>query len=618
MSPWYDEWVADQKDGFTRVGEQANDCGSWEYWRLGIDLERRAALCKAADESGDKLQIPNNLFARLSLGTTWLAQPSSLGPQTGSEDTDSAESVTSGSTSPASSPRSTPLELSPPISRRPSISSSEAPTPLVTPASIGPDSGSILEVPVSRRPTWQLLREKDVWNFSLFERHQINKELRDEAKRRANEAHLATVAALFQQLSSEYEVHQKEVSRLKDLNRGQALAYADIVGGTTNGAARYGEAIKGFAPKVVIFEEAGQILEAHTLCALFPTVQHVISLGDPLQLRAIPNYYEFSVDNPKGAEFKFDVSYMERASTAGLPMSQLQVQRRMLPQISLFIANTLYPVLEDHPCVKQYPNVVGMESNIFFLDHRHAETSAAGRKLHNKYEADMVCELVLYLLKQGCYSEEGDIVILCAYLGQLMQIRNKIQHQVTLVFDERDEKQVAKMDEQSGHVAGNRAASTKHKVLLRTVDSFQGEEAKVCVRANVSKRSVSTRLTPPVSSCHLFETLARQMTGTMNQQGRRLASSSRRTAPTWPCHGPSMACTSSAMPRNSQKGAPCGSRSSATFQRRKPSAQRSLSSASVTTRYRRSTAQSSLPTCHLMVDVMSLGEWMCGQSNGTF
>ena len=37
--------------------------------------------------------------------------------------------------------------------------------------------------------------------------------------------------------------------------------------------------------KVVICEEAGEIMEAQILCTLFPTVEHAISIGDPLQLR---------------------------------------------------------------------------------------------------------------------------------------------------------------------------------------------------------------------------------------------------------------------------------------------------------------------------------------------
>lgn len=49
--------------------------------------------------------------------------------------------------------------------------------------------------------------------------------------------------------------------------------------------------IQGFAPKVLVIEEAGQVLEAHVLSTLFPSIQHVIAIGDPLQLRPSVNVY---------------------------------------------------------------------------------------------------------------------------------------------------------------------------------------------------------------------------------------------------------------------------------------------------------------------------------------
>ena len=41
------------------------------------------------------------------------------------------------------------------------------------------------------------------------------------------------------------------------------------------------------------------------------------------------------MDSRRGSElFKFDMSLMERLATSGLPMSQIDVQRRMRPMIS--------------------------------------------------------------------------------------------------------------------------------------------------------------------------------------------------------------------------------------------------------------------------------------------
>lgn len=46
----------------------------------------------------------------------------------------------------------------------------------------------------------------------------------------------------------------------------------------------------------MLVEEAGQVLEAHILGSLVPSVQHLIMIGDPLQLRpTINNYRKLSI-----------------------------------------------------------------------------------------------------------------------------------------------------------------------------------------------------------------------------------------------------------------------------------------------------------------------------------
>lgn len=39
--------------------------------------------------------------------------------------------------------------------------------------------------------------------------------------------------------------------------------------------------------QTVICEEAAEVMEAQTLCTLFPSVKHAIFIGDPLQLRYV-------------------------------------------------------------------------------------------------------------------------------------------------------------------------------------------------------------------------------------------------------------------------------------------------------------------------------------------
>lgn len=56
------------------------------------------------------------------------------------------------------------------------------------------------------------------------------------------------------------------------------------------------------------------------------------------------------------------------------------------------------------------------------------------------------CDVALisqYILRQGPYSEEGDIVVLCAYLGQLARMRDALSNKVAVVIDERDQRDLA-------------------------------------------------------------------------------------------------------------------------------------------------------------------------------
>ena len=48
---------------------------------------------------------------------------------------------------------------------------------------------------------------------------------------------------------------------------------------------------QSLSPKVLMVEEAGQVLEAHVLGSLVPSVEHLILIGDPLQLQPTLNNF---------------------------------------------------------------------------------------------------------------------------------------------------------------------------------------------------------------------------------------------------------------------------------------------------------------------------------------
>lgn len=74
------------------------------------------------------------------------------------------------------------------------------------------------------------------------------------------------------------------------LSYGRSLESADIrlervIGVTTTACAKYWPLLHRLGIQTVICEEAGEVMEAHTLCTLLPSIEHAIFIGDPLQLR---------------------------------------------------------------------------------------------------------------------------------------------------------------------------------------------------------------------------------------------------------------------------------------------------------------------------------------------
>jgi superfamily I DNA and/or RNA helicase len=62
---------------------------------------------------------------------------------------------------------------------------------------------------------------------------------------------------------------------------------------TIQGAAKLTSLLNNLEPKILMVEEAGQVLEAHILSSLVPSIQSMILIGDPLQLRpTLANYGE--------------------------------------------------------------------------------------------------------------------------------------------------------------------------------------------------------------------------------------------------------------------------------------------------------------------------------------
>ncbi|TLD25489.1 hypothetical protein PspLS_05703 [Pyricularia sp. CBS 133598] len=294
----------------------------------------------------------------------------------------------------------------------------------------------------------------------------------------------------------------KEQQNIKNAHQDvdlRVLRQADIIGVTTTGLTRDIEMLRLVGSKVVICEEAAEVLEAHLLSAMMPRVQHLIQIGDHLQLRPQITDYDLSLESSKGIPFQLNRSQFERRAIGepGMPpisLAKLNIQRRARPEISRLYRIPLYPDLKDHENVLSHPNVIGMRKNLFWLEHEHQEDKVAGQNRStsktNQWEVDMVVPLVRHLVRQGMYAQ-SDIAVLTPYAGQLRNLRKALSREFDIFVSDRDEEALAADSHgKSDLEEANRQTewdkifvkkSLAETLRLATVDNFQGEEAKIII-----------------------------------------------------------------------------------------------------------------------------------------
>jgi hypothetical protein len=345
--------------------------------------------------------------------------------------------------------------------------------------------------------TLLLLAARSAFSLPLIDRRRLveywKEEMRDD-----------TIDTVFE-LAKSAETLRKQLSNVHDDVDRRVLQTADVIGVTTTGLARRISTLKHVRCKVIICEEAGEVMEPHMLSALLPSVEHFIQIGDHRQLRPQINTYGLSLESQQGLPYQLDRSQFERLAVGepgrpSLPVAQLDVQRRMRPDISKLIRETIYPRLLDHKTTEILPDVVGMRKNVFWLDHDNMEDGANEdglQKSHsNQWEVDMTHALVRHIVRQGVYNS-SEIAVLTPYSGQLQKLRAKMRNDFEVVLSERDEETLARdgfNDEEVGleiqeittqlSDSGKRPLQKKKlSELLRiaTVDNFQGEEAQIII-----------------------------------------------------------------------------------------------------------------------------------------
>ena len=262
----------------------------------------------------------------------------------------------------------------------------------------------------------------------------------------------------LQDLKTQFSDYNALCQECNNFNKEQdrhALENVDIIGMTTTGAAKYQHILHIIKPKIVIIEEAAEVLESHIVSCLTANTQHLILIGDHQQLRPKPNVYELA------KKCNLDISLFERLVRNDFPRVTLEIQHRMRPTIAKLVHPLIYPVLENHLSVCSFEDVLGVCDNLFFIDHKEQEKPNDELKSHsNVHEAAFMAALCQYFIQQGYRPEQ--ITLLCAYTGQLFEVRK--------------------------HMPRNEFEG----VCVRTLDNYQGEENDIVlltlVRSNEHKK----------------------------------------------------------------------------------------------------------------------------------
>ncbi|XP_067944849.1 NFX1-type zinc finger-containing protein 1-like [Watersipora subatra] len=244
----------------------------------------------------------------------------------------------------------------------------------------------------------------------------------------------------------------EQIQALRVQMTANIMNQCKVIGMTTTGAAKYQEAMKLVGPKIVIVEEAAEVLEAHITTALTRQCQQLILIGDHKQLRPNPTVYELAKN------YNLDLSMFERFVNNKLPHTTLDQQHRMRPEISMFVRN-VYNKLDDHESVFGREPIRGVTSPVRFFTHDKRETSDPHlTSKYNAFEVEMVVAFTRFLIQQDY--EPSNITIITMYSKQMFELQKKLPKKD---FD---------------------------GLIITSVDNYQGEENKIVilslVRSNIN------------------------------------------------------------------------------------------------------------------------------------
>jgi helicase required for RNAi-mediated heterochromatin assembly 1 len=258
----------------------------------------------------------------------------------------------------------------------------------------------------------------------------------------------AKIRAKFREQAKTYEILVRDLKVGKWERDAQYLERANIIGMTTTGLSKYRPLVSSLKPKIILIEEAAEVIEAPVTAACVESLEHLILVGDHQQLQGHCNVQELGV-----APYNLNVSMFERLVCNDMPFKTLLRQRRMDPEFRRLL-HPIYPQLQDHPDVVNRPPLpVGLGTlKSFFFNHEYPEYKDGQLSTFNDREAEFIAGFYHYLLQNS--ADPQGITILTFYNGQRKRILNHLK---------------------------SRPQIAHHYTNVVTVDSYQGEENGIII-----------------------------------------------------------------------------------------------------------------------------------------
>lgn len=304
------------------------------------------------------------------------------------------------------------------------------------------------------------LRRQDLWRIPANVRGAVYNTLRRFAKEK--------ILRNFRRFLSLYDNYCVDLQIGKWERDYNILKGSKVIGMTTTGLSKYRALVSSLKPKIVVIEEAAEVVEAPVAVACIESLQHLILVGDHKQLQG-----HCAIQELEGEPFFLNVSMFERLVHNDIEFKTLTKQRRMAPEIRKLLS-PIYDNLQDHPSVLDRPKISGMgDIDTFFFHHTWPESSDNLSSKYNQDEAHMIVGFYFYLVLNGM--SVSDITVLTFYNGQ--------------------RKKILKLLKDHQYLQGQ-------YVKVVTVDSYQGEENEVVIlslvrsseRANIGFLSVENRV----------------------------------------------------------------------------------------------------------------------------